>query len=339
MDRAARAGIVVKGGDALERLARVGAVAFDKTGTLTEGRPKVVRVERATGSPWDEQQLLGLAAAIEAGSVHVLATAIVDGARERGAAVPGDVDAAEEIGSGFRAKWESRDVLLGKPAFVAGQSHGRLERSALGPGEVAVDLAIDGALAGRIVLRDDLRADASATVADLGALGVRRVVMVTGDGELNARRVAADAGIAEVWADLHPAQKVEVLAEVPHSIMVGDGVNDAPVLAAADVGIAMGGRGASAASETADVVLLADELRLVPEAVRIARRTLGVARQSVVVGVGLSVVLMLIAATGVIPAAAGALAQEAVDVLTILNGLRAAAGPLVPGGRARAASR
>lgn len=333
MDRAARLGIVVKGGDALERLARVSAAAFDKTGTLTGGRPRVARIELPQDPRWDDATLLSVVAAVEASSVHVFAEALVDGARERDLPeVPVD-EVREDVGQGLRASWDGRPVVVGKPAFVASHSTGAPDGDRLGPGEAAVDIAVDGAFAGRIILRDDLRPEAAAAVESLRGLGVDRVMMVTGDGEANARRVARDAGVAEVQADLRPEEKVAALAAVPHSMMIGDGVNDAPVLAAADVGLAMGGRGASAASETADVVLLSDDLSLIPEAVRVARRTIRVARQSVGVGVGLSLVLMAVAATGIIPAAAGALAQEAVDVLTILNGLRASTGSFGPGRR------
>jgi len=333
MDRAARLGIVVKGGDALERLARVSAAAFDKTGTLTGGQPQVARIEAVEGSEWDAATMLSIVAAVETRSVHVFAEALVAGAQERGVPVAAVEDVHEEVGHGLRASWRGAPVVVGKPAFVATHASGSTGGDELGPGEAAVDIAIGGTVAGRIVLRDDIRPEAAVAITALRELGVGRVVMVTGDGDANARRVAHDAGIDEVHADLRPEQKVAVLAEMPHSMMIGDGVNDAPVLAAADVGVAMGGRGASAASETADVVLLSDDLHLIPESVRVARRTIRIARQSVGVGVGLSLVLMGIAATGVIPAVGGALAQEAIDVLTIVNGLRAARGPFAGAGR------
>jgi P-type E1-E2 ATPase len=174
-------------------------------------------------------------------------------------------------------------------------------------------------------MRDEVRADAAAVVRELVDLGIREVVMLTGDGPDNARRVAADVGITDVRSEMLPADKVAAVAGMTSrpTMMVGDGVNDAPVLAAADVGVAMGARGSTAASETADVVLLVDELARVPQVIRTAARTMRIARQSIGIGIGLSIALMVVATFGVIPAIIGALAQEAIDVITILNGLRA----------------
>jgi heavy metal translocating P-type ATPase len=315
MDRAARDGVVVKGGDAFERLAAARTVLFDKTGTLSRGEPELVRVESIP--PWDEQTVLSIAAAAEQQSTHVLADAIVRGAEDRGVRAAALDDVRETIGQGVGARWNGRDVKLGRLEFSGGDAE------PLPPGEVAVHLTIDGVTAGRLVLRDQLRPDAAETVRRLRALGVERIALVTGDGEANARRVAEDAGITEVHAGLRPEGKVAVAATASRTVMVGDGVNDAPVLAAADVGLAIGSRGASAASETADVVLLTPELVRIPQAIGTARNTMRIARQSVVVGVGLSLALMVVASTGVIPALFGALAQEAIDVVTILNGLRA----------------
>jgi heavy metal translocating P-type ATPase len=315
MDRAARDGVVVKGGDAFERLAAARTVLFDKTGTLTRGEPELMRVESIP--PWDEQTVLSIAAAAEQQSTHVLADAIVRGAEDRGVRAAALDDVRETIGQGVGARWNGRDVKLGRLEFSGGDAE------PLPPGEVAVHLTIDGVTAGRLVLRDQLRPDAAETVRRLRALGVERIALVTGDGEANARRVAEDAGITEVHAGLRPEGKVAVAATASRTVMVGDGVNDAPVLAAADVGLAIGSRGASAASETADVVLLTPELVRIPQAIGTARNTMRIARQSVVVGVGLSLALMVVASTGVIPALFGALAQEAIDVVTILNGLRA----------------
>ena len=197
----------------------------------------------------------------------------------------------------------------------------------LGAGEMAVYVSIDDRLAGRIVLRDEVRPDATQVLQDLHAAGVSPIVMVTGDAAANAQRVADEVGADVVHASLLPADKIEVVSGMrPRPVlMVGDGINDAPVLAAADVGIAMGARGATAASESAEAVLLVDELTRIPAALRTARRTMVIARQSIIIGIGLSIGLMAIAATGVIPAVFGALLQEAIDVVTILNGLRAGA--------------
>jgi heavy metal translocating P-type ATPase len=316
MDRAARDGVVVKGGDAFERLAVARTVLFDKTGTLTRGEPELVRIESMPS--WDQETVLSIARAAEEHSTHVLAEAIVRGAEQRGirAAVLDDV--RETIGQGIAARWNGRLVKLGRQEFSGG------DPQPLPAGEVAVHLSIDDRPAARLVLRDELRPDASEAVLRLRALGLSRIAVVTGDGEANARRVAEDAGITEVHAGMRPEGKVAVAATATRTVMVGDGVNDAPVLAAADVGIAIGSRGASAASETADVVLLTPELVRIPQAIRTARNTMRIARQSVIAGVVVSLALMIVASTGVIPALAGALAQEAVDIVTILNGLRAA---------------
>jgi heavy metal translocating P-type ATPase len=318
LDRAAREGVVVKGGDAFERLASAGTVLFDKTGTLPVGRPELVRVDAAPSAPCDPATLLAIAAAAEEQSTHVLAEAIVTGARDRSSPPVTVTDIRETIGQGLTGTWEGREVRLGRAAFTGSAP------VANEPGEVAVHVVIDGVPAGRIILADELRPDAAQAVAELRELGFGRIAMLTGDGAANAHHLAADAGIEEVYADLRPEGKVAIAGASKRTLMVGDGVNDAPVLAASDVGIAIGLKGATAASETADAVLLVPELVRIPAAVRTARRTMRIARQSVAGGVGLSLVLMAIAATGVIPALFGALAQEAVDVLTILNGLRAA---------------
>ena len=322
MGRAAKQGIVIKTGESLERLARPRTVALDKTGTITAGRPQVARID-AFGAH-DAAAILAVAAGAERHSNHVLAAAIVDAARARGI-VPSFVTDSEEVtANGVGGQVDGTPVCVGKAAFVASRTS-PFEAVLLGPGETAVYVGIGSEPAGRIVLRDEVRANAAETIAQLRSLGVRQIVMLSGDAGATARHVGTEVGITDVRADLLPGDKVTAVAGMSdHPIlMVGDGVNDAPVLAAADVGIAMGARGSTAASETADVVILPDDISRVVTAVSTARRTVGIARQSIAVGIGLSVVLMFIAATGVIPALAGALLQEAVDVVTIVNGLRA----------------
>ncbi|MGB3910461.1 MAG: heavy metal translocating P-type ATPase [Pseudolysinimonas sp.] len=325
MGRAAREGVVIKSGESLERLARPRTVAIDKTGTLTRGRPEVDRVEAFGTSSADE--ILALAAGMEAGSNHVLATAIVDAAAQR-ALSPEDVTDLEELTAhGMRGRWNGSALCLGKAAFVAAET-GPFELGELAPGETAVYVGVAGEPVGRIVLRDEVRADAAATIALLRAGGVGAVVMLTGDADATARHVARAVGIIDVRSGLLPADKVAVVSALPDRpvLVVGDGVNDAPVLAAADVGVAMGARGSTAASESADVVILLDDISRVGTAVATARRTVRIAGQSIAIGIGLSIVFMLIAATGVLPAIAGALVQEGIDVATILNGLRAGRG-------------
>jgi heavy metal translocating P-type ATPase len=322
MGRAAREGVVIKSGESLERLARPRTAAFDKTGTLTRGRPEVDRVESFGTASADD--ILALAAGMEEGSNHVLATAIVDAAFEQSLRREDVVDLEELTAHGMRGQVNGEPVCLGKAAFVAAETH-PFETGSLAPGETAVYVGADGEPRGRIVLRDEVRADAQPTIARLRVEGVRSVVMLTGDADATAQHVARAVGITQVRAGLLPADKVAIVSELPDRpvLFVGDGVNDAPVLAAADIGIAMGARGSTAASESADVVILLDDISRVAVAVATARRTVRIAGQSIAIGIGLSVAFMLIAATGVLPAIAGALVQEAIDVATILNGLRA----------------
>jgi heavy metal translocating P-type ATPase len=325
MGRAAREGVVIKSGESLERLARPRTVAIDKTGTLTLGRPEVDRVEPFGTASADE--ILAVAAGAEQGSNHVLANAILEAAAARGLR-PADVTDLEEITAhGLRGRWGQTGASVGKADFVAAET-APFDVGALEPGETAVYVGADGRPLGRIVLRDEVRPDAAAAVAHLRAAGVRSVVMLTGDADATAQHVAQAVGIADVRAGLLPGDKVSIVAALPDRpvLMVGDGVNDAPVLAAADVGVAMGARGSTAASESADVVILLDDIGRLTTAVATARRTVGIARQSIALGIGLSVIFMLVATTGVLPAIAGALVQEAIDVATIVNGLRAGRG-------------
>jgi heavy metal translocating P-type ATPase len=323
MGRAARDGVIVKSGETLERIAAVRGVALDKTGTLTYGTPEVIRVEPAEG--FDSDTVLAVAAAAEQISAHVLADAIVAEARRRSLDIPSLVAATEITGNGIRGRWGDREVIVGKRSFVDQHTRPGGNSGDLAAGEMGVHVGIDGRAAGRLILRDEVRPDAAAVIRELTELRVEQVMMLTGDGPDNARRIAADVGITDVRSELLPADKVAAVAGMTSrpTMMIGDGVNDAPVLAAADVGIAMGARGSTAASETADVVLLVDELGRVPQVIRTASRTMRIARQSIGIGIGLSIALMIVATFGVIPAIIGALAQEAIDVVTILNGLRA----------------
>jgi heavy metal translocating P-type ATPase len=319
MGLASKRGIVVKDGDTLSKLARPAVMAFDKTGTLTIGAPEVVRVEPQTAG--GEHDLIAVAAALEAGSAHVLARAIV---RAAGADPLPVVDhLTEQPGLGLEGDVGGAAVRVGRPAYV-----GASERP-VGPGESAVYVARDGTQLGRIVLSDGIRPDAAPVLARLRTLGVRSFLVLSGDAPATTEAVAAMVGIEDARGGLLPGQKLAAIAAVAEHpvVMVGDGVNDAPVLAAADVGVAMGARGATAASESADAVILSDSLEPLGDAVAIARRTRRIAVQSIVVGVSLSVALMLVATTGVLPATAGALLQEFVDLVTILNGLRAARPP------------
>lgn len=327
MSRAARHGLIVKGGGTLEQLARVRSAAFDKTGTLTTGRPKLTRVQLAEG--FTQDQLLQFAASAEVYSSHVLAAAIVQTAKDRGLEILAMSDAQEFATNGVEATLEQSHsghgvVRVGKPAWVAEAAPG-LARVELEPGELAIYVAVDNRFAGALIMRDALRPEASDAVQQLKEMGLERMLIVTGDVAATARSVGNDLGIAEVHAECTPADKVKIAASVtPRPLMMtGDGLNDAPVLAAADVGFAMGARGATAASESADIVNRFDTITGVADAVRIGRDTVRIALQSIWMGILLSVALMLVAAFGFLPALVGAWMQELVDLVAILGALRA----------------
>ncbi|HWM17884.1 MAG TPA: heavy metal translocating P-type ATPase [Microbacterium sp.] len=326
LSRAAKAGIIIKGGAVIEQLARVRSAAFDKTGTLTQGRPDVLEV-RAAGD-FDADEVLRLAASAEQYSSHVLAEGIRRAATDRGLAITAATDAREVATNGVTATIGGRVVVVGKPAYIASLASDT-ERARLEPGWAAAYVAIDGRFAGVLVLADDPRPESRAVVSWLRAHGVERIVMLTGDAQPTAESIAQSVGITTVHAELLPPEKVHLAAQLqPRPVlMVGDGVNDAPVLAAADIGIAMGAKGATAAGEAADAVILKDSLAKVVEAVSIGRHTLRVAYAAIWIGITISIALMLVATTGVIPAVAGALIQELVDLATILYALRALSGP------------
>jgi heavy metal translocating P-type ATPase len=343
MSRAARGGIIVKYAGVLEQLSRIKTVAFDKTGTLTYGRPALVAV-RTAGS-FTEDEVLGLAASAEQYSSHVLAASVMDAAQSRGLAFKTATEATEFATHGVRARFDGRDVVVGKPNFVAESAPG-VVATELASGELAIYVGVAGEFAGSLVMSDPIRREARRTLAELKELGVTRTVMLTGDALATAEHIAAEAGLTDVRAECLPPDKVEAVRSLPLRpvMMVGDGVNDAPVLAVADVGIAMGARGSTAAGESADVVIILDDLSKAASAVRIGQRTVKVALQSIWIGIGLSVALMIAAAAGYIPAIAGALTQELVDLATILNALRAlspgrkAAGAKLPGQKAAGAT-
>ncbi|MET4060921.1 heavy metal translocating P-type ATPase [Arthrobacter sp. UYP6] len=322
MSRAAGNGIIVKGGATLEQLSHAKTAAFDKTGTLTYGRPELVAVNPEPGIDADE--LLTLAASAEQYSSHVLAASVLAAARARGL-TPSPADTAQEVATnGVEAQIGGRTVRVGKRRFIA-ETDPLTRAVDLAPGQMGVYLSVDGRFAGTLVMSDTARTNAADTLTTLRSLGIRETLMLTGDGAVTARSMGSTVGITDIRAELLPQDKVKAVAGLTLRpvIMVGDGVNDAPVLAAADVGIAMGARGSTAASESADVVIVADDFSKVAQAVRIGQRTMRVALGSIWLGIGLSVALMLVASFGLIPAVAGALTQELVDLATILNALRA----------------
>ncbi|MBH0116319.1 cadmium-translocating P-type ATPase [Salinibacterium sp. NG253] len=322
MSSASTYGVVVKNAGTLEVLARAKTVVFDKTGTLTSGRPVVVDVRPEGAVTTDE--LLALVAAAEQYSSHVLAASLVEAAKQRSLALPEVSDAREVATHGVQARVGGKFVTVGKPAFVAEQAP-TLTRIDLSSGEAAVYVGIDDQYAGAIVLRDAVRPEAARTLTGLRELGIQKTLMLTGDVEQTARKVADELHISEVHAECLPEDKVRLVhATSPHPVvMVGDGVNDAPVLGAADVGIAMGAKGSTAAGESADVVILVDDLYRVVSAVQVSQRTVQIALQSIWIGIAISIGLMLFAMTGALPAVVGAGLQEVVDLVAILNALRA----------------
>lgn len=338
VSRAARRGVLIKGGAALEQLARGRILLFDKTGTLTVGRPVVQDVLTAGGH--DPAEVLRLAASLDQMSAHVMASSIVSAARARGLELARPEGVSEVPGQGIRGQVEGRAVAVGKSAWVgAGPAAGWLRsvrRRAELDGASTVFVSIDAVPAGAVLLTDPIRADAARTIRALRRDGISRIVMVSGDRAEVAEPVGAVIGVDEVLAERSPAEKVEAVSLARGggpTIMVGDGINDAPALALADVGVALGARGATASSEAADVVLNVNRLDRLGEAVVIARRSRRIARQSVTAGMSLSLVAMAFAGLGALPPTWGALLQEAIDAAVILNALRALGGGRTAGSR------
>ncbi|MBD8064409.1 heavy metal translocating P-type ATPase [Devosia sp. PTR5] len=326
LSRAAQLGVLIKGARPLEALAGIRTLILDKTGTLTDGRPRIVSIEPLSGLRQDE--VLLLAASLEQASKHPMARAIVTSARERGTTLHIPTQVVEIAGEGLEGTVDGRRVVIGGASFVAGRIAATTpERTILEADAALVAVAVDGQLAAHIVMADTLRAGTPLLLKDLRRLGLSRIMLATGDRRSVADAIVSGLELDAVHAEMTPEQKVQLVLTEREShapvMMVGDGVNDAPALAAADVGVAMGARGAAASAEAADVVLLVDHLdRLLP-GIEIAQGARRIALQSVVVGIGLSIAGMLAAAFGYLTPVQGALLQEAIDVAVILNALRA----------------
>ncbi|OYX44519.1 MAG: cadmium-translocating P-type ATPase [Rhodobacterales bacterium 32-67-9] len=325
LSRAAHFGVLIKGAGPLETMARIRTLILDKTGTLTDGRPQIVSIDSRGGM--GEGDILRLAAALDQASKHPVAQAIVAAAQARGLDLPVPSGVTEVPGEGVLGRVMGHEVVVGGDSFVAGRigdvSGGH---PALAAGSVLVAVAVDGQIAGHLVMSDPLREGAGVMLAGLRRQGVGRILLATGDRREVAERVTEGLGLDGLRAGLTPDQKVLlVLTERKNGpvMMVGDGVNDAPALAAADVGVAMGARGAAASAEAADVVLLVDRIDRLGSGIEIARRARRIAVESVVAGIGLSVAGMVAAAFGHLTPVQGAVVQEVIDVAVILNALRA----------------
>jgi heavy metal translocating P-type ATPase len=322
ISRAAAQGIIVKTGAAIEQVGRARVVVFDKTGTLTLGRPLVEAVSTTNGHSPDE--LLRLAAAVEQLSAHHLGHAVAEAGRRRGLEVPPAQAVQETPGLGVSGRVEGRSVEVGSAAYLVSRgipvTDGAADRT-------TAFVAIDGRLAGAITFADRLRHQVPALLQRLARLGVTETVMLTGDRPESAEVIAAQAGIRTVRANLLPADKVAAVHELKRRhrdvIMVGDGINDAPALASATVGVAMGEHGPAASAAAADIVLLVDDIGRVGDAIAISQRMRRIILQSIGIGLGVSGALMVVASLGHISPSAGALLQEGLDVAVILNALRA----------------
>ena len=321
ISRAADLGIIVKHGRAIEQLGRANAVVFDKTGTLTLGQPRVAHIEGMDGVP--AADVLRAAAAVEQLSSHHLGHAVVDAARERGIPLLAATEFRERAGDGVSGCVEGREVVVGSARHLRECGIALDDTDEDG---TEAHVAVGGRLVGTIDFADRLRHQVPALMQRLAVLGISDTVMLTGDREAPAETIAAQAGIRTVRANLLPADKVtavkELAARYGNVLMVGDGINDAPALAAATVGVAMGAHGTAISAEAADVVLLVDDIARLGDAMTISRRMRRIALQSIGVGLGLSFALMVVASLGHITPAAGAVMQEALDAAVILNALR-----------------
>lgn len=326
INRAARHQVIVRTGGALERLASVNTAVFDKTGTLTIGRPEVVAVDALEG--WTPDEVLRLGAAVEVGSGHHLARSTVDAAMHRGIALPVTTNVVDAPGLGVRGTVDGRDVAVGAAAWLLTLYPAQHEAiaTARGAGLRGV-VAVDGRIAGAIEYADHAREGLHGFFDQLRRLGLRHLVLLSGDHQANVEGIARAVGIDDARGDLLPQQKVEAVRDLMRAsrrvVMVGDGTNDAPALSAATAGIALAAHGGGIAAESADAVILSDDITRVADAIRIGRRSVAIARQSIVVGLGLSGLAMAAASLGYFSPTTGAMLQEAIDVAVILNALRA----------------
>ena len=324
MGLASRYGIIVKTGSALEKLAEAKTIAFDKTGTLTSGELIVDKIQ--TFGSLNRKEVLSIAASLEQNSNHILASAIVKSAKEEGAKLIKAKNIKEIAGLGLKATIKGQEIIIGRYNFM--EQEGLAKPKGLKVESIkqtAAFVAVDGEIVGLITVNDQVRKESKSTVARLKELGIKNILMVTGDNQSVAKKIASQLGITEIHANTLPADKLRIVEGIKKRpvAFVGDGVNDAPVLTASDVGIALGAKGAPAASESADMVIMLDDVKRVAVATNIAKQTFSIAKQSIFIGIGLSTALMVVFATGKFTALSGALVQEVVDVVVIFNALRA----------------
>lgn len=321
MSRASRNGIVVKTGTVLEKLANAKTGAFDKTGTITNGQLTVDQIIPAPDSKISREQLLQLTVSAESESSHILARSLVDYAKEKSIAILPVKNLQEVTGKGIMAMVNDHQMKIGKLSFVAPEGKQELLPY------TAVYIGIDDQYAGAITFVDHIRPEAQQTMQELRKMGVKHLMILTGDQAAFAKEVAKQVGITDVKTNLLPQGKIAALKAIPlaeHPVfMVGDGVNDAPSFVTADVGIAMGAHGATAASESASVVIIRDDLSRIAKIVEISEDTIKIAKQAVLIGIAICTILMLIACTGVLPAFVGAMFQEVIDTVSILWALKA----------------
>ncbi|WP_246226173.1 heavy metal translocating P-type ATPase [Chelativorans xinjiangense] len=332
VSRAARGGVLMKGSAALEALAQARTAVFDKTGTLTHGGVHLIEEETAPGQNPDD--VLRLLASLEQASHHVVAGSIIGESRKRGLALAHPCVVREHRGSGLEGVVEGTRIRAGARRFVLGRSHPPFwmldsEERYRGQPVLRVYVALNGRLTGTFTFGDAVRSDAKDALGALRLAGIKRTVLLTGDDAETAKRISAELGLDAVIAEATPADKVAAVRDEMRNaptMMMGDGINDAPALATATVGVAMGAGGATASSQAADVVVLTDRLLPLGHAMTIAHRTRAIAMQSIVAGLALSGIAMIAAAFGLITPVAGALLQEGIDVAVILNALRALGG-------------
>ncbi|WP_317190985.1 heavy metal translocating P-type ATPase [Bacteroides cellulosilyticus] len=318
MSRSSKNGFLIKNGTIIEKLATAKAIFFDKTGTITDGKIEVDAIVPAEGI--SQEELLNIVYTIEKSSTHILAKAVSSYAESHNVQSLALESLSEVAGLGVTGQINGQLIKIGRASFV-GAPEGL-------DFETAFYVSRDGQYIGAVTFSDTLRANAPAVIKDLRQAGFESITMLTGDNARVADKIAAQVGITEVYSSMLPEEKLaKIQASTIHpTIMVGDGVNDAPALTLADVGISIGTGNNTVASEAADIVLLKNDLSSVTKAVHISRDTLTIAKQSVLIGIIICVILMLIAATGLIPAIIGALFQEVIDVVSILYALRALKG-------------